>query len=219
MDVKFRASVRREIGDYECATSWFRVGFYFGGIVRRHGIRATFTPRGGYQSPDPQPGQPGAQMQLEVFMKPMSVSLAHVMIIERFREATNISGCFADTIRFPDPPLRLAHWTTEHAVLLGMSNSWVDSCWIPPNWVEPLPTGGWTNGAFTWHVPGAWARPIFSPNEYDPIRHSLATEMGASWDQVFSLDDNGTVSIVKFKHNKVTRGTNGVVTSTDNFQP
>ena len=151
---------------------------------------------GGYQL-----GHAGAEMKLVVFMAPTNVSLARVQIAELLREATDISGYFADTNRYPNPPTDLEHITAQQAgyFSLGPSNQWVDRCWSGD--LAQI----WTNGSFTWQVPWDWTVPGGGSR-------LIGANPTPGWTQVFSLTNDGTVTITKFGH-FVTRQTNGVITA------
>ena len=152
-------------------------------------------------------GQAGAQMQLQVVMAPTEVSLANVWIAEEEQPATNVSGYFADTNVFSDPSV-LSHATALWAgdFPLDAHNSWTDNCGTVP---LKAPPSGWESGEFSWNVPWHWGM-----RGYPSIK-----EMGVGWSQVFAIDSNAAVTITKFNHNRVSRTTNGVVSTTDHYQP
>ena len=102
--------------------------------------------------------------------------------------ATN--GYFCNT-NHPPPPHDYFHKADHFDIQLGYDNAWpADYDWA----TSPFPPP-WSDGGFTWHVPAKWK-----------IDASKTNDLAGSWDQVFTLAPDGTVTVTKFGHT-VTRHT------------
>jgi hypothetical protein len=89
-------------------------------------------------------------------------------------------------------PHHYAHLADHFDIQLGYDNSWPASF----DWaVSPVFAGQWSDGQFTWHIPAKWK-----------IGSGPTNDLAGSWDQVFTLAPNGTVTVTKFSHT-VTRHT------------
>ena len=147
-------------------------------------------------------GQAGAQMLLRVVMGPTNVSFYRVQMHEVPLDATNLTGYFTNTALFSSNPAHFLYHATARAdwFTLGADNSWEDTCWIDSDWLQQP----WSSGSFTWNVPWGWGVDNGS-GDYD---HPMTN----GWQQVFSVDTNGTARITKFIRSWVQRTTNSVVT-------
>jgi hypothetical protein len=134
-------------------------------------------------------GQAGAGMQLTPYVGPTNVSFYRVQMMEVGQPATGISGYFVSN---PPPPHDFAHKADHFDIQLGQDNSW------PANYdwaTSPVFDGPWSQGQFTWHIPAQWK-----------IDAGPTNNLSGSWDQVFTLAPDGTVTVTKFGHT-VTRHT------------
>jgi hypothetical protein len=135
-------------------------------------------------------GEAGAQMVLEAFFGPTNVSFYRVSVMEVGENASNLSGYFSQYT-----PSQLAHTTANFWTPLNRQNYYSD-----------LPSGGpfpppWSpGGSFGWDIPANWQ-----------VTGSGQTNSLAGWNQNFSIDSSGTVTIQKWGRS-VTRTTNNVIT-------
>jgi hypothetical protein len=139
-------------------------------------------------SPDNPPdhydqGSVGAEMQLNTFIAPTSVSFYRVQLLEVGEEAS-VTGYFTNTKLFTtDPAYYFRHIPNTNWTSVGFDNSWPDTCWSQPN-LFPSP---WAAGSYTWVVPVKWS---LSP--------TTVTNSMTSWSQAFSIDSSGTMTITKY---------------------
>lgn len=137
----------------------------------------------------------GAGMTINLWLPPTNVSFYRVEIVEVEAISTNATGYFANTNVWPA-------WKLDHGlcgagawVPVGMNNyigtDTANSGACPPPW---------TDGHFSWPIPGGWRVIGNTPTNNLP------------WsDQDFTINSNGTVTLLKFGHG-VTRATNDVYT-------
>ena len=152
---------------------------------------------GFYGTPNFSAGEAGAKMLLRVVMAPTNVSFYNVKMHEFPENASNITGYYTNYAAED-----LYHGTAlANYFTLGADNSWFDRCWSPSS---PQP---WSSGSFTWNVPWVWELAIGN----FPFEHSMTN----GWQQVFTLDTNGTMRITKFDKNWVQRTTNNSITVTN----
>ena len=138
-------------------------------------------------------GRAGAEMLVNLFIAPTSVSFYRVQILEIGLDATNVTGYFTNY-----PANDLVHKPNPSFTLLLADNSWPDKCWEGP---EQPPPPAWSSGSYTWIIPAKWS---LSPD--------TVTNPMTGWDQVFTIDSNGTVKITKYGK-WVQRTTSGVITN------
>jgi len=124
-----------------------------------------------------------------------NTATTHFDVVLEYRQATN-------------PAVKLTHkgkpddGRADDPFQLSSDNLWAtrfDAC--DSGSLDPLPTGGWAGGSFTWNIPWEWW-----------VEGSHATNLVTNgWQQVFTIDANGKVTITKFNNLTVTRDTNSVV--------
>jgi hypothetical protein len=139
-------------------------------------------------------GEAAAEMHLNVIMGPTNVSFYQVQIEEVGENATNITGYFTNF-----PTASLFHGTADQFVSVNTNNTlpFGDECQLGP---LPAPPPSWSAGGFTWPIPVNWK-----------VGDNGATNSIAGWSQIFSMDNNATITIQKFGHS-VTRTTNDIIT-------
>jgi hypothetical protein len=110
--------------------------------------------------------------------------------------ATNITGYFT----FITPPSHIGSGADQWTPPVNEDNSlpYGDECSLGDPGGCPSP---WSSGGFMWNIPARWR-----------VGDDGKTNSMTGWNQVFSIDGNGTVSIQKFGHG-VTRTTNDVITT------
>jgi hypothetical protein len=135
-------------------------------------------------------GQSGAEMLLNVFFAPTNVSFYRVSIMEVGEDGSNISGYFSQWT-----PSQLHHTTADHWTALNQANELIDTCDG-----GPLPSP-WSSGSFTWDIPARWQ-----------VTGNGETNSMTGWNQIFSIDSSGTVTIQK-SGRSVTRTINGTITT------
>jgi hypothetical protein len=144
-------------------------------------------------------GQAGAGMHITPYVGPTNVSFYRVQLMEVGQPATGISGYFLNN---PPPPHDYIHLADHFDIQLGYDNSWPGGY----DWAtSPVFLPQWSVGQFTWHIPAKWK-----------IGSGPTNDLAGSWDQVFTLAPDGTVTVTKFGHT-VTRHTSenyGVVVPT-----
>ena len=152
-----------------------------------------------------------ARMQINVYMQPTDVSFYNVWMEEVGEDATNITDYFTDTNLFTTNPAgRLSHkggfntTLADYPFQLDSNNLWEsgwDTCDSGPLSVNSV--GNWSpGGSFTWNIPWKWG-----VGSHGNITHLMTN----GWQQVFTVDSNGKVTITKFNNLTVTRDTNNVV--------
>jgi hypothetical protein len=142
-------------------------------------------------------GIAGAEMLLNMFVGPTSVSFYRVQILE-VGENANVTGYFTDTNLFTtDPSYFLRHQPNPYFTYMGQNNSWMDWCWSDPNAMQPP----WSPGTNTWVIPVKWK-----------VAESLITNSITGWNQVFTIDSSGTMKIEKYGK-WVQRTINNVITN------
>jgi hypothetical protein len=130
-------------------------------------------------------GEDGVGMTNITWIGPTNVSFDRVYIMEVPENATNISGYYTNSTS-----QELAHTTAGHWVQLGQDNAFGDTA---DQYGFPPP---WSSGSFTWNIPARWS---VNPNQ---ITNSMP-----GWNQIFTIDGNGTATVQKFGHS-ATRTTN-----------
>jgi hypothetical protein len=138
-------------------------------------------------------GKAGAEMQVNLFIAPTFVSFYRVQILEVGLAATNVTGYFTNY-----PANDLVHKPNPNFTLLEADNSWPDKCWEGP---EQDPPPAWSSGSYTWIIPAKWS-----------LLPSTVTNSMTGWNQVFTIDSNGTEKITKYGK-WVQRTTSGVITN------
>ena len=138
-------------------------------------------------------GRAGAEMLVNLYIAPTSVSFYRVQILEVGLDATNVTGYFTNY-----PAEYLVHEPNTNFTFLLADNSWQDKCWEGP---EQPPPPAWSSGSYKWIIPAKWS---LSP--------STVTNSMTGWDQVFTIDSNGTVKITKYGK-WVQRTTSGIITN------
>ena len=134
-------------------------------------------------------GQSGAQMILQAFFAPTNVSFYRVSVMEVGENASDLSGYFSQWT-----PSQLYH-STAGWVPLNEANAYNDYASGGP---FPSP---WSSGGFSWNIPANWQ-----------VTGSGQTNSMPGWNQVFSIDASGTVTIQKWGCS-VTRTTNSIITT------
>ena len=151
-------------------------------------------------------GQAGALMSLPIWIAPTWVSFYRVQISEVGEDA-NVSGYFANTNFFTtNPPYYWHHWPSGQR---GNDYGWVPLSDFnqPPNpdlvglsydprFSLPQP---WSSGQISIDIPVDWK-----------IGDNGPTNSMPGWNQVISINGNGTVTVTKYGKT-VTRDTNNVV--------
>jgi hypothetical protein len=139
---------------------------------------------------------PGAGMHLNVVIGPTNVSFYAVQILEVGEDASSVSGYFND-----HPPPSHKNNGADVWQPIGQNNlvgNGFDNAFRYGLDVMPSP---WSpGGGFTWHVPVLWEV------------GSGTTNSLTSWDQVFTLQADGTFTVSKFGHS-VTRTIHNVITT------
>jgi hypothetical protein len=148
-------------------------------------------------------------------MQPTYVSFYKVWMEEVGEDAINITGYFADTnLWTTDPAGYLSHkgsyWGSlaDRPFQLDDNNVWEntgnaiwDTCGSGPLPVNSA--GNWSpGGSFTWNIPWKWGVGVYQ---------NIVNYETNGWQQVFTVDSNGKVTITKFNNLSVTRDTNNVV--------
>lgn len=143
-------------------------------------------------------GESGASMHLHPYMAPTSVSFYRVQCEEVGEDASDVDGYFTN-----NPPFTINTLSHKGNSGPGKEDEWFQ---IQENnlWQEgwdvatagPLPDLPWSNGHFTWIIPGKWK-----------IGTGPTNNIEQGWDQEFTIDSSGTVTITKFRHT-VIRHTN-----------
>jgi hypothetical protein len=140
-------------------------------------------------------GVSAAKMHLNVYLAPTHVSFNAVRILEVGGPASSISGYF------------LNHTPESHGSAQGANKWYAVGCdnlvlddfdnagYGPPSTPSP-----WDDGSFTWHIPVIWRVGTGQTNYL------------TSWDQVFTIEPNGTFTVSKFERS-VTRTINDVITT------
>ena len=140
----------------------------------------------------------GAGMTNVVWIAPTSVSFYRVWMEEVGAVSTNATGYFTNTNVWPANNLNHGKHGANNWFQLTSQNQWSDAAssgtCIPP----------WSTGNFTWPIPAAWQ--VGGSN-------SLRTNYITGWDQNFTIDASGTVTVQKFG-NSITRTTNNLITTT-----
>jgi hypothetical protein len=140
-------------------------------------------------------GACAAGMQLfPIVMAPTNVAFYRVECIEVGMPATAISGYYTNH----PPPSHVGHGA-DIWFGLDQQNRW------PANW--DVVRGGdlgqpWASGSFTWDIPSMWR-----------VVGSTVSNSLAGWNQVYTLQPDGTLTIEKLGKS-VTRTTNDVITTT-----
>lgn len=134
-------------------------------------------------------GQAGAGMHIRPYVGPTNVSFYRVQMMEVGQPATGISGYFVTNA---PPPHDFDAGADHFDIQLGYDNAWPSSYDQAKSPVFPSP---WSAGQFTWHIPPKWK-----------IGSGPTNDLAGSWDQVFTLGADGTVTVTKFNHT-VTRHT------------
>lgn len=126
----------------------------------------------------------------KVFVAPTTVSFVKVTMMEVALAATNVTGYFTNYT-----PAQLFHSSANDPFDLNEDNSWparFDYC------DTPLLPPVWSDGSFTWNIPGKWW-----------IGTGPTNDFANPWSQRFSITASGTVGVEKFGYT-VTRTTNDV---------
>ena len=136
-------------------------------------------------------GNSGAGMHINVTMAPTYVSFYQVSVFEVGANASSITGYYADTNHYTNPPVNLAHDDAHGAnewYHLTPSNAWpagdnaLEGYDTPPWSVS----GQYSGGGYTWIIPALWEV------------GSGPTNSIAGWNQQFTLGGDGTMTIQKF---------------------
>ncbi|MEI7534033.1 MAG: hypothetical protein WCK57_06640, partial [Verrucomicrobiae bacterium] len=151
-------------------------------------------------------GQVGAGMHLHPYMAPTSVSFYRVQCEEVGEDATNVTGYFTNNPPFTTDWLSHRgstapvysdgkhHGKGDDWFQIQENNLWQEG-WDNAN-AGPLTYSPLQNGGFTWDIPGKWK-----------IDSGPTNNIANGWDQKFTIDSSGTMTITKFGHT-VTRHTN-----------
>ncbi len=142
-----------------------------------------------------QAGLSGAGMHLKPYLLPTNVSFCNVQLMEIGTDATSVQGYFT---RFSTTYL------SHKGPGRGKADSWFgiqpDNSWQADyDWAVSDPDGyprPWSIGSFTWIIPAQWK-----------VGNGATKNMPSGWQQVFSIDPSGTVTIQKFDR-KVIRSIN-----------
>ncbi len=140
----------------------------------------------------------GAAMHQNVWIAPTSVSFYRVQMMEVGEDASGNTGYFAYGVNpeyFTTSDLShknhgAGHWFGP----LSENNEFSDDCSSGP-WFQPWEGGG----GFTWNIPVCWK-----------IGDNGQTNSIAGWNQIFSMDASGTMTITKYGQS-VSRTINGVI--------
>jgi len=139
-------------------------------------------------------GYAAARMHLyPIIIGPTNVSFYNVQCVEVGTDASNITGYFLTNT----PPSHIGNGADEW-FQLDQANAWPDTWDWASSYGWPSP---WSSGSYTWDIPAQWK-----------VVGSSETNSMTGWNQVHSIDANGTVTVQKFGHN-VTRTTNDVITT------
>lgn len=136
-------------------------------------------------------GDAGAGMHLRPYIGPTNVSFYRVQIMEVGQPATNAWGYF---IAHPPGAHNYEAGADHFDIQLEYDNHWTPDSYDRASSAVFAQT--WANGGFTWHIPGKWK-----------IGNGHTNDLANSWDQVFTLSEDGTVKVSKFGHT-VTRHVN-----------
>ena len=94
-------------------------------------------------------GDAGAEMLVNLYIAPTSVSFYRVQILEVGLDATNVTGYFTNY-----PANDLVHKPNPNFTFLLADNSWPDKCWEGP---EQAPPPAWSSGSYKWIIPAKWS--------------------------------------------------------------
>jgi hypothetical protein len=149
------------------------------------------------------PGQAGAGMLLHPYMAPTSVSFYRVQCEEVGEDASDVSNYFTNNPPFTVDVLSHRGNTTTDGH--GKADDWFqiqeNNLW-QKGWDDAstpsLPNLPWSDGHFTWVIPGKWK-----------IDDGSTNDITKGWDQKFTIDSSGTVTVTKFSHT-VTRHINEI---------
>jgi hypothetical protein len=147
-----------------------------------------------YPSTIPQ-GQPGAEMDVTMFLLPTNVSFAAVQLMEVSNNAVNISNYFANTNIFTNAPYQLRHQSAGFWWDVSSDNSSCDSVGILPQILLPP----WSAGSCQWIIPTQWR--VGSNGGNNNLLSNTAT---------FSIDGSGTVTVSRWGRS-ITRTTNNAI--------
>ena len=132
-----------------------------------------------------------------VVVAPIDVSFYNVQMLEVGENASNVTGYFLD-----HPQLSHIGNGADVWFDLDEENQWPSS-WDYANltnWPSPWDK----DGGFTWNIPAKWK--VVNSTGTSP-EHTIT-----GWNQVFSIQIGGTITIQKFGHS-VTRTTANVITT------
>ncbi|MEI6077297.1 MAG: hypothetical protein WCS94_17080, partial [Verrucomicrobiota bacterium] len=148
-------------------------------------------------------GEAGAGMHLHPYMAPTSVSFYRVQCEEVGEDASDVTGYFANNPPFTVNALSHRGNTTRNGYKKGdawfqlqESNLWQEG-WDNAN-TRALPDLPWSDGHFSWVIPGKWK-----------IGSGPTNNIANGWDQRFTINSLGTVTVTKFGHT-VTRHINEI---------
>jgi len=153
------------------------------------------------------PGVSGAGMYLRVYLAPTDVSFNRLQCLEVGLNATNVTGYFTNNPPWNTASLSHINHGADVPFQINTDNSWEYTGlnqgrdWDRAGWENPSPPPFWSAGSLKWNIPGAWS-----------IAGSGVWHTNLFWDQSFTSDAAGTVTVTKFDHT-VTRTTNNVYTT------
>ena len=154
----------------------------------------------------------GAGMNLKIYIHPLSVSFSRISMEEVPSWNGNFGGYFTN-VYFSN----VWHHTVEMGagkwVNIDPYNYWdTDRAWMGDilprelsngEMTSDLHDGAWRSGTLIWRIPWGWQEVNAQIGDV-PIK-----TLGTRYDQVFEINQSGTLSVVKFGY-IVSRGTNNV---------
>jgi hypothetical protein len=127
----------------------------------------------------------GAGVHLRPYIGPTNVSFYRVQVMEVGEAASSLSGYFTTN----NAPSHIGNGAGAW-IQLDYDNHWLgDYDWAKSyDWSPPWTGTNWSGGSYTWNIPAVWQ-----------IGNGPTNSMNA-WNQVHTLNANGTMQVTKFGH-------------------
>lgn len=155
----------------------------------------------------------GAGMNLEIYVLPETVAFNGIAMEEIPSQEGVHQGYFSN-IAFSNGWYHTTEMRAGRWMKIKSDNFWeVDKAWMGIELPRELPNGDmtynlsmgeWSDGRLVWNIPWGWGE--LSSSQGDPPVKTMTVR----YDQTFTFDEYGTLTIAKFQHT-VSRGTNNVI--------
>ena len=155
----------------------------------------------------------GAGMNLEIYVLPETVAFNGIAMEEIPSIEGEHSGYFSN-IAFSNRWYHTTEMWAGRWINISSDNQWgVDSAWMGDELPRELPNGDmtydltkgeWSDGLLVWYITWGWGN--LNRNKGDPPIKAMSVR----YDQTFSFDEYGLLTVSKFQHT-VSRGTNNVI--------